>query len=200
MSGFADCKPEADLVERARRGDMRAHETLYAAYGGPVYTLAMRLLGEPAQADEILQETCVEVIRHLDDFRDAAAFAGWVKRIATNKCLAQLRGTWHRRVRSLGDESDAEAALATAAGEADPGPEIDDGERLARALSFLPPTARAVVWLYDVEGYSHREIAELMGKSVSFSKSQLARAHQRLRDLLATDEEVHSCMRQPSNF
>lgn len=177
MAGFADCKPEAALVERARHGDMRAHEALYAAYGAPVYTLAVRLLGEPAQAEEILQEICMEVIRHLDGFRDADAFAGWVKRIATNKCLAQLRGAWHRKVRSLGDESDVEAAL-----------------------SALPPTARAVVWLYDVEGYSHREIAGLMGKSVSFSKSQLARAHRRLRGLLATDEEVHSCMRQPSNF
>jgi len=200
VSGFADCKPEAALVERARHGDMQAHEALYAAYGAPVYTLAMRLLGEPAQADEILQETCVEVIRHLGACRDAEAFAGWVKRIATNKCLAQLRGAWHRKMRSLGDESDVEAALAMAARETGPGPEVDDGERLARALSALPPTARAVVWLYDVEGYSHREIAGLMGKSVSFSKSQLARAHQRLRGLLVTDEEVHSCMRQPSNF
>ena len=200
MSGFADCKPEAAMVERARHGDMQAHEALYAAYGAPVYTLAMRLLGEPAQADEILQETCVEVIRHLGACRDAEAFAGWVKRIATNKCLAQLRGAWHRKMRSLGDESDVEAALAMAARETGPGPEVDDGERLARALSALPPTARAVVWLYDVEGYSHREIAGLMGKSVSFSKSQLARAHQRLRGLLVTDEEVHSCMRQPSNF
>jgi len=188
------------MVERARHGDMQAHEALYAAYGAPVYTLAMRLLGEPAQADEILQETCVEVIRHLGACRDAEAFAGWVKRIATNKCLAQLRGAWHRKMRSLGDESDVEAALAMAARETGPGPEVDDGERLARALSALPPTARAVVWLYDVEGYSHREIAGLMGKSVSFSKSQLARAHQRLRGLLVTDEEVHSCMRQPSNF
>jgi len=200
VSGFADCKPEAAMVERARHGDMQAHEALYAAYGAPVYTLAMRLLGEPAQADEILQETCVEVIRHLGACRDAEAFAGWVKRIATNKCLAQLRGAWHRKMRSLGDESDVEAALAMAARETGPGPEVDDGERLARALSALPPTARAVVWLYDVEGYSHREIAGLMGKSVSFSKSQLARAHQRLRGLLVTDEEVHSCMRQPSNF
>ena len=75
---------------------MKAHEVLYRSYATPVYTLASRMLQNAAQADEILQETAIEVIRKLDTVRDDRAFAGWVKRIAVNKCLGHLRSAWHR--------------------------------------------------------------------------------------------------------
>ncbi|MGD9388369.1 MAG: sigma factor, partial [Gammaproteobacteria bacterium] len=74
MAGFADCKPDPAMLRRARRGDMKAHEVLYRSYGGPVYTLATRLLGDRSMADEVLQETSIEVIRHLRTFREDAAF------------------------------------------------------------------------------------------------------------------------------
>ena len=82
MSGFADCKPDAALIRRARRGDMKAHEVLYRSYKTPVYTLACRMLQNHATAEEVLQETSIEVIRKLGSIRDAGAFGGWVKRIA----------------------------------------------------------------------------------------------------------------------
>ena len=201
MAGFADCKPDPAILERARRGDMKAQEVLYRSYGRPVYTLALRMLGERTQAEEVLQDTCIEIIRHLGACRDAAAFAGWVKRIATNKCLAQLRSAWHRRSRRLFDDDGDDDLLehGAAGAHADFAAGLSDQDRLERALAALPDAARAVVWLYDVEGYSHEEIAGLMGKSVSFSKSRLARAHRHLRALLERDDEVEACMRQPNS-
>lgn len=179
---------------------MAAHEALYGSYGRPVYTLAMRILSDPAMAEEIVQETCIEVIRHIGSFRGDAAFGGWVKRIATNKCLAYLRSAWHRKARGpgCGDEEDD---MDWHTGDApDPATTVAHQEGLERALAELPPTARAVVWLYDVEGYSHHEIASLMGKTVSFSKSRLARAHEQLRARLGPDyQEVSTCMPQPNN-
>jgi RNA polymerase sigma factor (sigma-70 family) len=201
VTGFSDCQPDPAIIERARRGDMKAHEVLYASYGRPVYTLAARMLGDRSLAEEVLQDTCIEVIRHLAGFREAAAFGGWVKRIATNKCLAHLRSAWHRKSRSFAPAGDDEPVELPAGGD-DPAARVARGTDLVRALDELSPTARAVVWLYDVEGYSHQEIAGLMGKTVSFSKSQLSRAHERLREMLGTDEseEVTACTPRPNSF
>ena len=96
MSGFADCNADPAILARARRGDMKAHEVLYRMYGTAVYTLAVRMLKDRSMADEVLQETSIEVIRKLPTVRDDAAFAGWIKRIAVNKCLGILRSAWHR--------------------------------------------------------------------------------------------------------
>jgi RNA polymerase sigma-70 factor (ECF subfamily) len=178
---------------------MEAHELLYGEYGKAVYSLALRMLKEPAQADEVLQDTCIEVIRHVGDCREDAAFGGWVKRIAVNKCLALVRSAWQRKALAFDDGDQHEAgSIPEPPGDDDPAARAGHGTDLAWALGELSPTARAVVWLYDVEGYSHQEIAGLMGRTVSFSKSQLSRAHERLRGLLGEDE-VTACMPQPSN-
>jgi RNA polymerase sigma factor (sigma-70 family) len=193
VAGFADCSPDPALLARARRGDMQAHEALYSSYGRAVYTLAARILADPALAEEVVQDTCIEVIRHIGAFRDDSAFGGWVKRIATNKALAHLRSAWHRKSESLDQDWEPleRDDLAT---------RIADRQSLAQALESLSPTARAVVWLYDVEGYSHKEIAALMGRTVSFSKSRLARAHEQLRAHLGPDyDEVNACMPQPNS-
>jgi RNA polymerase sigma factor (sigma-70 family) len=200
VAGFADCRPDRAMLERARHGDMKAHEVLYRSYGRPVYTLAVRILADPTAAEEVLQDTCIEVIRHLREFRDDAAFGGWVKRIATNKSLAHLRSAWYRKAQSLAPDDDAESPSWEPVDPDEPAARVADQQSLARALGKLSPTARAVVWLYDVEGYSHQEIAALMGKSVSFSKSSLSRAHEQLRDRLGPDYgEVSACMPRSSN-
>lgn len=200
MAGFADCKPDPAMLARARRGDMKAHEVLYASYGSPVYTLAARILADPVLAEEVLQDTCIEVIRHVAEFRNDAAFGGWVKRIATNKALAHLRSAWHRKSESLSPDAETDGPAWEPASLDDPAARIADRESLERALETLPPTARAVVWLYDVEGYSHQEIAELMGRTVSFSKSRLSRAHEQLRAELGPDyDEERTCMPRPNS-
>jgi len=201
MSGFADCNVDPAILSRARRGDMKAHEVLYRAYGTPVYTLASRMLQNRSLADEVLQETSIEVIRKLGTMRDPAAFSGWVKRIAVNKCLAHLRSAWHRLVVQPGTndgESPVDWPQGSDAGEHTG--RVQGAMDLAKALKLLPPVARSVVWLHDVEGYTHGEIGDLMGKTTSFSKSQLSRAHFRLRNLLGDQNGDESCTQRQNSY
>jgi RNA polymerase sigma factor (sigma-70 family) len=168
-----------ETLERARRGDRAAHAELYTLFAGPVFTLARRMLASKALAEDVLQETFVEVLCKIAGFRGEADVGTWIKRIAINKCLMYLRSSWvSRRVPEDGDP----------VGEARSGV-LDEQLALERALDQVADVARAVVWLHDVEGYTHVEIGRLMGRTTSFSKSQLARAHERLRSLLAGVEE-----------
>jgi len=185
------------LVARAKSGDLEALEALYRAFETPVYNLALRVLRRPEDAEDVLQETFLEVVRSIKQYRGEGHLWGWIRQIATSKALMRIR---HDRVRETEEFHEESAAGAGAgAGEAagvgamagsggmSPGAvpaQID----LERAFEQLSETSRAVVWLHDVEGYTHEEIAERMGKTVSFSKSQLARAHVRLRRML--DEGV----------
>ncbi len=179
MAGFANKQVEPGVLARARRGDMRAHAIIFRTFSAPVYSLMARMTGSTHTADDLLQETFVEVIRSIGGFREQASLATWIRRIAVSKCLMHLRSAWARRTtlfRDLG-EDDRPYEPAAASDAAAMQARID----LERALARLSDTSRVVVILHDIEGYTHREIAEMMGKSVSFSKSQLARAHQRLQ-------------------
>ena len=176
--------PQIDtaLVTRARAGDRAAHAAIYAACASPIFTLARRMLASKALAEDVLQETFVDVLCKIGDFRGEAEIGFWIRRIAVNKCLMHLRSSWVSRREPEGDERVAvEPARATA---------LDEQLALERALDGLADVARAVVWLHDVEGYTHKEIGRLMGLSTSFSKSQLARAHERLRALLEGQNEA----------
>jgi RNA polymerase sigma-70 factor (ECF subfamily) len=168
-----------ETLARARGGDRAAHAELYAAFAGPVFTLARRMLASKAQAEDVLQETFVEVLCKIAGFRGEAEIGTWIKRIAINKCLMYLRSSWVSRRAPEGDEPSAEHRSGA----------LDQQLALERALDEVPDMARAVVWLHDVEGYTHAEIGRLMGRTASFSKSQLARAHERLRSLLEGPEE-----------
>ena len=163
-----------EIVARARSGDRAAHAEIYAALGGPVFTLARRMLASKALAEDVLQETFVEVICNIERFRGEADIGTWIKRIAINKCLMHVRSSWVSRRAPEMDEPVGEHRSGL----------VDDQMALERALDRVPHVARAVVWLHDVEGYTHAEIGRLMGRTTSFSKSQLARAHERLRELL----------------
>lgn len=166
-----------EVLERARRGDRAAHAELYALFAGPVFTLARRMLASSPLAEDVLQETFVEVLCNIGRFRGEAEIGTWIKRIAINKCLMHVRSSWISRRAPVCDEPVGEERGA-----------LDDQMALERALDRVPDVARAVVWLHDVEGYTHAEIGRLMGRTTSFSKSQLARAHQRLRALLEGPE------------
>lgn len=166
------------LVARARSGDLEALEALYRAFETPVYNLARRMLRNPEDAEDVLQETFLEVVRSIHGFRGEGHLWGWIRRIAASKALMRIRREQLRRAEELDEDSVSGSA---ASGPGGVGMQID----LERAFEGLSETARAVVWLHDVAGYTHEEIAEMMAKTVSFSKSQLARAHARLRRALA---------------
>lgn len=161
-------------IQRAKTGDLEALEQLYRAYEGLVYTLARRLCRSEEDAEEVLQETFLEVCRSIGRFRgvEQASLTAWIKRVAVSKALMRLRSERYRDADPLDDAPEP----------SDPGgPDVALQMDLETALARLPERARIVVWLHDVEGYTHEDIAELMGMTVSFSKSQLARAHARLR-------------------
>jgi RNA polymerase sigma-70 factor (ECF subfamily) len=162
------------LVARAKTGDLEALEALYRAFETPVYNLARRICRTPEDAEDVLQETFLEVVRSIGQYRGEGHLWGWVRQIASSKALMRLRAEKLRMTDELVDE---------AAGA--PPPSVAAGIDLERALEQLSAMSRAVVWLHDVEGFTHEEIAERMGRTVSFSKSQLARAHARLRRLLS---------------
>jgi RNA polymerase sigma-70 factor (ECF subfamily) len=169
-----------EIVDRARAGDRAAHAELYGVFGGSVFTLARRMLASKALAEDVLQETFVEVICNIDRFRGDAEVGTWIKRIAINKCLMHLRSSWVSRRGPAEDDPAGEARSGM----------LDEQMALERALDQVAGVARAVVWLHDVEGYTHAEIGRLMGRTASFSKSQLARAHERLRGLLEGPKAV----------
>ena len=169
MDAYAVSDPQS-VVARARAGDPAAFEALYRAFEGPVYNLARRICRTAEDAEDVLQETFFEVCRSIGQYREQGSLWGWIRTIAASKALMRLRRNRYRDSDELPDEVPSgrreDAALR-----------MD----LEAALERLPETSRAVVWLHDVEGYTHEEIAGMMGKTVSFSKSQLARAHARLR-------------------
>jgi RNA polymerase sigma factor (sigma-70 family) len=167
---------DAAVLVRAQRGDPAAHAEIYALFASTVFTLARRMLASRALAEDVLQDTFVEVIRNVSHYRGDAEFGFWLKRIAINKCLMHLRSGWTSRRSPDGDDT-----LALLAGKP---AGLDDQIALERALDTLSDTARVVVWLHDVEGHTHKEIGRMRGRTASFSKSQLARAHERLRLLL----------------
>ncbi len=165
------------VVARARTGDPAALETLFRAYEVPVYNLARRICRTTEDAEDVLQETFFEVCRSIGRYREEGSLWGWIRTIASSKALMRLRRNKYRDTDELHDE-------VTGQRREEPHLRMD----LEAALERLSETSRAVVWLHDVEGYTHEEIAGMMGKTASFSKSQLARAHARLRRWLG--EEV----------
>lgn len=192
MSKFADIQIDPAIVKRAARGDVRAHEIIYRAFASPVYSICLRFTKVPAQAEDLVQDTFIEIMRSIGQFRGEAALGSWIRRIAVSKALMFLRSAWTNRGQSLADDwQDATPDDAIGQGLSR---QPDAAMDLDSALASLPSVSRAVVWLHDVEGFTHKEIAALMGRTESFSKSQLSRAYQRLRPLLAEpgDEAAES--------
>lgn len=162
-------------LERARRGDMRAFEAIYAAYGKACYNLALRILGEPAAAEDIVQDVFLKLMDTIGGFRGDAPFGAWLKRMAANATIDRLRLDRRQGI------DDPDALFATLGAADPPADAVVDAWTL---LQRLPARARAVIVLHQMEGYTHRELAELFGQTESYSKSVLSRALQRLHATL----------------
>jgi RNA polymerase sigma factor (sigma-70 family) len=186
MPRLSDIELPCRVVTAARDGDGAALEAIYAATAGAVYTLLRRLVRRPAIAEELLQETYVDVLEHISAFEGRCPLAAWIRSIAVNRAFMYLRSPWHRGLEWLDkDPGGADRLPATGSDHAAP---LDPG--LERALMTLPAISRAVVWLHDVEGFTHADIGFALGRPQSFSKSQLARAHRRLRAVLGGDQRL----------
>jgi len=167
-----------ETVAAAQAGEEAAIEAVYRATAAPLYTLLRRLVRRPAIAEELLQETFVDVLEHIGAYEGRCPLPAWIRALAVNRALMYLRSPWHRSLewvdKDPGGADRLPARECEATGEAG----------LERALMTLPAMSRAVVWLHDVEGFTHAEIGLALGRTPSYSKSQLARAHARLRTAL----------------
>jgi RNA polymerase sigma-70 factor (ECF subfamily) len=185
MTRITEIELPPAVVAAARAGEAAALERVYAATATAIYTLLRRLVRRPAIAEELLQETFVDVIEHIGAYEGRCPLPAWIRAIAVNRALMYLRSPWHRGLEWL--DKDPGGADRLPGREGSPDAPMDVA--LERALMSLPALSRAVVWLHDVEGYTHADIGIALGRTPSFSKSQLARAHRRLRSLLADAAE-----------
>jgi len=187
-SSFAIDVPDA-LLARARAGDRAAFEQLYRWFERPVFTLALRIGGDREEARDVLQDTMLKVIGRIGEFRgsNGSPFWGWLRQIAINEALMRLR-----RDKRLAQEVGVDDTDVFTEDTAPLPPAAADAALLQRALATLPTATRSVLWLYHAEGYTHEEIAGLMQRTPSFSKSQLARGTRKLRAVLEIQEDLHA--------
>lgn len=171
---------EKTLVRRARSGEIEAMRQLYERHASRVYTVVRRLAGDDDLAADLAQEAWTSAFQKIRAFRGEAAFGTWVHRIAVNTALTRLRQFSRRRDLEQGFDG------STTVGNPDRWPASSVADRLTvqRALDKMPDGYRSVLWLHDVEGYTHEEIGARLGIAVGTSKSQLSKARSRLRDLI----------------
>jgi RNA polymerase sigma-70 factor (ECF subfamily) len=169
----------ADDVALAASGDRRAFERLYRENVNRVFAVCVRMSGDRVRAEELTQDVFVRVWEKLPLFRGESAFSTWVHRLAVNVVLNARKAEGRDRARR---EPDGEDALA----ERGSSPHHGDRFVLEAALETLPPGARRVFVLHDIEGYKHEEIAEMLGVTSGGSKAQLHRARMLLREALGT--------------
>lgn len=168
-----------DLVERCKAGRREAQFELYRLYSRAMYNTANRMVGNPLDAEDLLQSTFIEVFTKLDTFRYESTIGAWIKRITVNKCINFLksRRLVFKEMNELPDkpdDSDSDAPV---------NPKYTV-QKINSAIERLPDGYRVVFNLYALEGYDHEEIGQILDISEATSKSQYSRAKAKLRDML----------------
>ncbi len=188
---------EGEVIRLAQAGNAAAFEFLYELHSRRVYALCLRMVSNPSDAEDLMQEAFLQLFRKIATFRGESAFSTWLHRMTVNVVLMRLRKK-ALPVASLEETTEPDedgGGLRKDVG----APDLRlsgavDRVNLERSIDKLPPGYRTVFVLHDVQGYEHNEIAGIMGCSVGNSKSQLHKARTRLRDLL--QEEIREQARQ----
>ena len=174
---------EERLIKGSIEGNARVQKQLYERYSPAMYGICLRYAGDPDEAADILQEGFIKVFTRLEDYRYEGSFEGWIKRIIINTAINHLI----KQKKHQGQEDIEEVY-----GETMPDPSALDRLQhrdLIRMVQQLPPGYRMVFNLYEIEGYSHKEIAEIMGISINTSKTQLLHARRYLqRKIIETEK------------
>jgi RNA polymerase sigma-70 factor (ECF subfamily) len=176
---------EAEAIERAKQGDESAFEILYQLHKRRVYSLCLRMVSNPTQAEDLAQEAFLQLFRKIATFRGESAFSTWLHRMTVNVVLMHLRKKGLPLV-SLEEtmEADQESPPKELGAEDLKLTGSLDRLQLQRAIEKLPPGYKTVFVLHDVQGFEHNEIAGMVGCSIGNSKSQLHKARLKLRDYL----------------
>lgn len=182
MTGSAfDIELDELTLARARRGDMDACGQIFRDFHQAAWAVAMRLCKCRETAHEVTQEAFITAFSRLSQFRGDAPFWGWMRRVVINHAISTMR----RAPRALSVELEEHHAID--------GPQqerVGQSMDLEAALASLDDDDRTVVWLHDVEGYSHAEIAGMYGLTESFSKTRLSRARAKLRDWVNSSQDA----------
>lgn len=182
---------DGELIARVKRGDYSAFEKLVRKYQNRVYNHCFKFLSNQEDAEDILQETFLQVYKSLDTFRGEAAFTTWLLKIATNNCLMKLRKKKKMNVISIDKPIDFEGSqMPREIVDWSKNPSIqygndEIGALLDKAIAQLPEDKRIVLVLKDVEGFSNIEISKMLGMSVAAVKSRLHRSRLFIRDMLS---------------
>ena len=171
------------MIESCMKGDVRAQYQLYSLYSKAMYNICLRMTNVQEEAEDMLQESFSYAFSRLGSFRFESSFGAWLKRIVVNTCINHLK---KRRVDLVYTEQHN-----------DPAPDNDfvdydeinfKVDRVTKAVDKLPDGYRIVFSLYLLEGYDHKEIAEILGVTESTSKSQFLTAKQKIKEILMSDE------------
>lgn len=176
-------RPDEELARLAAEGDTTAFEEIHSRYHRFVYSVAFRMTGNAADAEDLTQDSFVSVLRWVGSFRGEASFTTWLYRLVVNQVKMHFRyrskrpedltrdGEVHERGHGVARRANSDQML--------------DRLSIEKAMRGLPPGYRAAFILHDVEGYEHEEVARQMGWTAGTSKSQLHRARAGLRKMLA---------------
>jgi RNA polymerase sigma-70 factor, ECF subfamily len=165
----------APLIEECKKGSRKAQFKLYNQYSKAMYNLAYRILNNKEDAEDILQETFVDCFRNLDSFKFRSTFGAWLKKILVNKCINQLK----KRKVDLKLCEELPNNISTEESEI-----VYNTKKIFKSIAMLPDGYRVILTLYLLEGYDHTEISQILGISVSTSKSQYSRAKGKLRNIV----------------
>lgn len=166
------------LVERCRNGDRQACRQLYEQYAKAMYNICLRMVNQAAEAEDVLQESFLQVFTHIGSFRGESSLGAWIKRIVINNCLNHLK---KRKLRFVEIDEDMEKPVEDSPDEIQFSLTV---ERVREAIRQLPDGYRIVLNLYLMENHSHREIASMLGITESAAKTQYHRAKEKVRELL----------------
>lgn len=170
---------QAQWVRRARRGERDAFAQLYREHAHAVHALAWRITSDRQAAEDIVQETFLRMLRWMGGLRPGEPVLPWLKQVASRLAIDRLRRVWRDVPETLEDC------------EVDPGAEPAEYSEAAGLLDRLPPLARALVWLNQIEGWSHQELGRRFGRSESWSKSIVSRALAQLRERIHAEGGQH---------
>jgi RNA polymerase sigma-70 factor (ECF subfamily) len=178
LTGSAAARDERTLIAEAARGDRTAARELYDAHVERVHRIAYRICGDADLAQDLTQDVFVQVFRRLDQFRGESSFGTWLHRVALTVSLNAMRKV--KRFRQRETELDDAFHHETESGEMEP----DLRDRLTAAIDALPEASRVALVLHTIEGYSHKEIGEMLGIAEGTSKARVFDARARLKEML----------------
>lgn len=177
MESLQQIDTRKELIDSCIAGDRRAQKKLYDDYANAMFNLAFRMTGNRADAEDVLQNSFVQVFRHLNRFKFECTPGSWIKRIVINNsidCIKKRKLVFSSLDDKLEEPADQQDSITTY-----------DIRAVREAISSLPDGYRIVLSLYLIEGYDHSEISQILNISVATSKSQYSRARTKLKGLIS---------------